>query len=137
MTIDLISFFLVSIGFSFLTINILKLKKINKELTLALAQTIVNKNILSEKIKQNEEYRVESSNEFTAFLSQSRDWAFQYIEEVQENINAMVVEVQKDVDYFNKYGILSDQYPNYDLVKKFIVHYEILKGMLPDKDRNV
>ena len=38
---------------------------------------------------------------FIKFLSDSRDWAFQYIEEVQTGLRSFIEEVEPDIIYYN------------------------------------
>ena len=69
---------------------------------------------------------------FIKFLSDSRDWAFDYIETVQKGLSAFVEKVDKDIEYFNKYGEAMPTQPSYDLLKNISEAYEELKKLLPD-----
>lgn len=136
MNIDIVSFIIVSIGFTFLSFKLIRLNRKNKVLILELAQALIDKNILSSKFEKMELDKIENTNEFTAFLSQSRNWAFEYIEEVQSKIKDMVEDSEKDIAYFKDFGILTEQYPNYELAKKFVKHYDELIKLLPKEDKD-
>jgi hypothetical protein len=106
-----------------------------------LTKTIIDKFILQEyidtvqsgkDIKTDEEIHQES---FLNFISESRDWAFEYIENVQSALNKFVVEVDPSIEYFEKYGDVVAG-PNNELLKKISVSYKELKNVLP-KDQDV
>jgi hypothetical protein len=106
-----------------------------------LSKTIIDKFILQEYIdtvqsgkntKTDEEIHQES---FLNFISESRDWAFEYIENVQAALNKFVLEVDPSFEYFEKYGDVIAG-PNNELLKKISISYKELKNILP-KDQDV
>jgi biopolymer transport protein ExbB/TolQ len=72
---------------------------------------------------------------FIKFLSDSRDWAYQYIEDVQGGIKKFMNEVEPQLDYYNKYGIVVDgMIPSHDFaLKKISKEVEELKKFLPEE----
>lgn len=72
---------------------------------------------------------------FIKFLSDSRDWAFQYIEDVQVGIKKFMNEVQPQIDYYNKYGIVIEGVvPPHDFaLKKISKEIDELKKFLPEE----
>ena len=72
---------------------------------------------------------------FIKFLSDSRDWAYQYIEDVQGGIKKFMNEVEPQLDYYNKYGIVVDgMIPPHDFaLKKISKEVEELKKFLPEE----
>lgn len=72
---------------------------------------------------------------FIKFLSDSRDWAFKYIEDVQVGIKKFMDEVQPQIDYYNKYGIVVDgMVPPHDFaLKKISKEIDELKKFLPEE----
>lgn len=72
---------------------------------------------------------------FIKFLSDSRDWAFQYIEDVQGGIKKFVNEVQPQLDYYNKYGVVIEgMAPPHDFaLKKISKEIDELKKFLPEE----
>ena len=72
---------------------------------------------------------------FIKFLSDSRDWAFQYIEEVQSGLQKFVEEVEPQINHYNKYGAaIEGTMPPYDIaLKKISKEMEDLKKFLPEE----
>jgi hypothetical protein len=72
---------------------------------------------------------------FIKFLSDSREWAFGYIEEVQSGLNKFIKEVEPQLDYYNKYGIVVEgMIPPHDFaLKKISKEFEDLKKLLPEE----
>ncbi len=71
---------------------------------------------------------------FIKFLSDSRDWAYEYIENVQSEIKKMKEEVGPDIEYYEEYGIASEgMFPPYDnAMKKLCLAYRNLEKLLPE-----
>lgn len=85
-----------------------------------------------EKEHLNKKTDKEKSNEdFLKFVSDSRDWAYIYIENVQESLNKFVKDVDPEIDYFNEYGIAGSSFPHYNSIKKISESYKELKKLLP------
>lgn len=75
----------------------------------------------------------EKANEdFLKFVSDSRDWAYQYIEEVQESLNNFINDIEPEIAYFDEYGLVGDAYPHYHSMKKISASYKELKKILPE-----
>ena len=78
----------------------------------------------------------QSNEDFLKFVSDSRDWAYQYIEDVQELLNKFITDIEPEILYFDTYGDLMSAEPNYNSMKKISGAYKELKKMLPeDYDR--
>lgn len=72
---------------------------------------------------------------FIKFLSDSRDWAYQYIENVQDGLNKFVSDIDADISYFNEYGeTLSMSRPDYAAMKNISKAYKELKQLLPEEE---
>jgi hypothetical protein len=74
---------------------------------------------------------------FLKFLSDSRDWAFNYIEEVQSGLNKFISDIEPEINYFKEYGDLMAMQPNYYSLKKISQAYEELKKLLPKEEEEV
>ena len=96
---------------------------------LALAYSKIE-SLMSSKSKLDDDAHKES---FIKFLSDSRDSAFQYIEEVQTGIGDFVSEVDPLINYFDEYGDIMGMIPNYDGMKKMSVEFKKLKKLLPEE----
>lgn len=71
---------------------------------------------------------------FIKFLSDSRDWAFAYIEEVQAELKKFIEEIEPEINYFNEYGDIVSMSPNYYSMKKITEAYNELAKLLPKDD---
>ena len=74
---------------------------------------------------------------FIKFLSDSRDWAFVYIEEVQVGLSKFVTDIEPEINYFREYGDLSSMQPNYYSLKKITQAYDELVKLLPKEEKEV
>lgn len=135
-TIIILSILSVSFAIAY-TATLTALIKANN----VLSKTIIDKFILQEyidtiqsskDIKTDEEIHQES---FLNFVSESRDWAFEYIENVQAALNKFVAETDPSIEYFEKYGDVVAG-PNSEILKKISISYKELKNILP-KDQDV
>ena len=80
----------------------------------------------------------QSNEDFLKFVSDSRDWAYQYIEEVQAGLSLFINEVAPQIEYYNKYGSSVEGMisPHDFALKKISSEFEKLKTLLPeDYDR--
>ena len=75
---------------------------------------------------------------FIKFLSDSREWAFEYIEQVQNGLKKFINEVEPQLEYYNKYGIVIEgMAPPHDFaLKKISKEFEELKKLLPEDEKN-
>jgi len=71
---------------------------------------------------------------FIKFLSDSRDSAFDYIEEVQSGISKFVEQVDPEISYFKEYGDIIAMAPNYNSMNKIATAYEDLIKLLPKEE---
>ena len=72
---------------------------------------------------------------FIKFLSDSRDWAYEYIETVQSGLNKFINEIEPEISYFDEYGVVGDAYPHYHSMKKISSEYKELKKLLPIEEK--
>ena len=70
---------------------------------------------------------------FIKFLSDSRDWAFEYIEDVQKQLEDFIRDIEPEIMYFDEYGVVGDAYPHYHSMKKISAAYKDLKKLLPEE----
>lgn len=71
---------------------------------------------------------------FIKFLSDSRDWAFDYIEKTQKTISKFIDEVEPEIEYYKEYGlVLEGMVPPHDnALKKISKEIVELKSLLPE-----
>jgi hypothetical protein len=131
MEIIIILGFLLFISLSMLSILSIKVKALKnnvKKLSSAYSRI---ENLMSSKTKLDNDAHQES---FIKFLSDSRDSAFEYIEEVQNGLSKFVGDVDADISYFKEYGDLMAMEPNYNSLKNISKSYDDLIKLLPRKD---
>ena len=89
--------------------------------------------MLQGQIEQVSKTEKEQSNEdFLKFISDSRDWAYEYIDEVQAALSKFITDIEPEVLFFDQYGDLMSAEPNYNSMKKISGAYKELKKLLPD-----
>jgi hypothetical protein len=108
-------------GSYFLGMNIYLAKK-NNELTKELKVQAETNYFTNDEDREN----------FIKFISDSREWAFDYIEEVQTGLNKFVSEVEPIVNHFNNYGNVIWT-PLTESMKTISVSFEDLKKLLPEE----
>lgn len=84
--------------------------------------------------KQEESDSDVHKENFIKFLSDSRDWAYEYIESVQNGLSKFINEIEPEIAYFDEYGLVGDAYPHYHSMKKISSEYKELKKLLPEKE---
>lgn len=128
--------FTISFATAYLSLSY-KMKKI----TSAFAEVLLSRAELEEAYKNYATVRnsvVETdihTKNFIKFLSDSRDWAFEYIENVQNGIKKFMSEVGPQIEYFNKQNDPKDEnlsVSNFTL-KKISKEIEELKKFLPEE----
>jgi hypothetical protein len=110
-------------------------------LTQECAKLFIDNKTLEEFIASNNvEFKNDSDihkENFIKFLSDSRDWAFAYIEEVQFGLTKFVNDIEPEINYFKEYGDISSMQPNYYSLKKITEAYEELTKLLPKEEEEV
>jgi len=83
---------------------------------------------------QSDEQKIHNEN-FNKFLSDSRDWAFSYIEDVQNGLKKFIDNVGPEVEYYEKYGIVIEgMMPTHDKALTIISkEFKDLKTLLPEE----
>jgi hypothetical protein len=133
--IELVAFVLFVIVFFILLLKNIQLRiKLSKN-TVELLKAYLDKAIIADTLStmKDTNNRADSSSEaFLKFVSDSRDWAYQYIDEVQEGLNKFITDIEPEIAYFDEYGIVGSAFPHYHSMKKISEAYKELKKLLPD-----
>jgi len=99
-------------------------------------QAEMDKYLLTQKLEQisNEisTIKLSESDGFIKFISQSRDWAFQYIEEVQSALKEFDKEVAPDFEWAKTYGMVLGEKTHTIVLKRISEAYDKLKLVLPE-----
>ena len=101
--------------------------------TLYIDQIALEKFVESMNLDSISDQEVHKEN-FIKFLSDSRDWAFEYIEDVQSGLIKFVDDIKPEIEYFKEYGDLVSMHPNYYSMKKITEAYDGLVKLLPKDD---
>jgi alpha-L-fucosidase len=136
MRIAVIVLSLFSVSFAMAYFSVLKrLSTLTNALTqLAVLNTTIQEafeaSLQSPVSKEDQDIHKEN---FIKFLSDSRDWAFEYIEDVQKQLETFIRDIEPEIMYFDEYGIVGDAYPHYHSMKKISAAYKDLKKLLPEE----
>lgn len=110
-----------------------------KEISKAFVQVLIINSAMRESFETTiqspitkEDQDIHKEN-FIKFLSDSRDWAYEYIEDVQKQLEDFIKDVEPEIMYFDEYGLVGDAYPHYHSMKKISSAYKNLKKMLPEE----
>lgn len=130
---DMYVFIIFITMFIYLIISNVRIRLKNKTLSLQLLQERIDKNAIIDKIgKELDKTKpIEQTDGFLKFISESRDLAFSYIEEAQGGIERFVKNAGPEIEYFNKFGDISEGQPLHDSMLKISQEYEELKKLLP------
>ena len=71
--------------------------------------------------------------DFLKFISDSREWAFNYIEQFQSELNKFTKDVDSTIEYFDKYGNLGAETPDKEALRKISLAYKELIKLLPEE----
>jgi hypothetical protein len=112
----------------FLSLYLVQIKKNRAILANTLKLLIMQESLNSE----NKTDKEQADEAFLKFVSDSRDWAYQYIDETQETLNKFITDIEPEIAYFDEYGIASSAYPHYHSMKKISGAYKELKKLLPE-----
>lgn len=133
-TLGFIAFVVFIIVFLTMFFKLIKLKNNNNKIKLQVIDLIQRNEILKTALDSRESSHVEKTEGFLNFVTQSGDWAFQYIEDVQQGLNKFIKDIEPEIKYFKEYGDLISMEPNYYSLKKITEAYDELKKLLPEDE---
>ena len=117
------------------TFTIIKNRNLKKRIKV-LAIALVRVEDLINSTKKDEKDNDVHKENFIKFLSDSRDWAYEYIQDVQSGLNKFVDTIDADISYFDEYGeTLSMARPDYAAMKNISTAYKELKKLLPTEEK--
>jgi hypothetical protein len=121
-----------TISFAIAYVSVLKkLSKITQEF----AKLYISHQSLQDFVeKNNVEFKNDSDihkENFIKFLSDSRDWAFGYIEEVQKGLDKFIETLDSEISNFDEHSTISEGTQYYELMTKFSKEYKELKKLMP------
>ena len=102
---------------------------VNENLEVYIRNSILTKE-LKDRLEQADIQTLANNDDFLKFVSQSRDWAFEYIESTQENIYEFVTKAGPVIEYLDEFDppiITNDQ------KKALVGAYNSIRSTLPDE----
>jgi hypothetical protein len=91
---------------------------------------------LVDEIEKRENKSIEQTDGFVKFLSQSREWAFEYIENVQKALAKFSEDIDPTVEYHKKYGQVLGPTVHTGQLDKIVLAYDELKKLMPENTNN-
>jgi pantothenate synthetase len=136
MILDIIAFGVLLLIIVILLINNLAIRSKNKKLSAQIIQIALDKTVISEKLKEQLDKKdsesIEQSEGFLKFISQSRDWAFDYIEQVQAALLEFKNKVEPQILYAKTYGTAAGQSPHTVIIDRISDAYDDLVRVMPE-----
>lgn len=115
--------------------NIVLRRKVQDEITARL-QASIEKNIVMSEYKEVlqalENKKLEESDDFVKFLSDTRNAAFDYIEDVQANIQEFDSILSDISEWNDTYGSVAGNTPHAEKIKQLSLAYDKLRNLLPE-----
>jgi hypothetical protein len=115
--------------------NVVLRRKLQDSITEKL-QLSVNASIIrseySKAVQEIENMKLEKSDDFVKFLSDSRDWAFTYIEDAQEKISEFDKQVQEIAEWNRTYGSVVGDTPHSSKIEEINLAYDKIRSLLPE-----
>jgi len=115
--------------------NVLLRRKVNDAIAEQL-QITINLNIirseLSKALQEIENMKLEKSDDFVKFLSDSREWAFTYIEDAQEKISEFDKQIQEVAEWNKTYGSVVGETPHRSKIEEINLAYDKIRSLLPE-----
>jgi hypothetical protein len=135
--VELVVFSIALLVFIALIITNVKIRVQNNNLKSNLTQEKIDRAIIAEEVRKlMAEVDKKNSNQndgFLKFVSDSREAAFKYIEEVQEAIGEFDRKVGPVVKYYKETGKVLERKPS-ELVRELTTAYDKLMASMPKED---
>jgi hypothetical protein len=136
MEIALVVLSIISLSFMIAYVSMVnRLKTVNEafaRIAISYNALVTSSDIAKNPSQISEDLDVHKEN-FIKFLSDSRDWAFDYIEEVQKGLQDFIKNVEPSIDHFDKFGLITEGSPNYKDMKVISDNFKKLKSLLPEE----
>jgi hypothetical protein len=134
--LDIIAFGVLSLVIVILLINNLAIRSKNKKLSIEIIQIALDKAVISQKLKEQLDKKnsesIEQSEGFLKFISQSRDWAFDYIEQVQAALLEFKNKIEPQILYAKTYGTTTGESPHTIIIDRISNAYDDLIKVMPE-----
>lgn len=119
----------------YLTYRIYRMRVLFKSLSDMFLQEKADALLLQKKVQELyqeiENNKLQETDGFLKFVSDSRDWAFQYIEEVQTALSEFDKNVAPELEWAKTFGIVLGESAHTEVLRKISEAYDKLKEVLP------
>ena len=132
-TLGFASFIIFIIAFVTMFFKLIKLKNNNIKIKLQVIDLIQRNELLKTALDSKESGHVEKTEGFLNFVTQSRDWAFEYIEDVQRVINKVLEDTESTIKYHNEFSAMEIE-PYATQIDTLTKAIEELKFLLPNEE---
>ena len=133
--LNTIIYSLLTLFIAYLGFRNLVLRREYHNAVVAKSEAEIRRNILMQEysnVRQElENKKLEKSDDFIKFLSDSRDSAFEYIESVQDSLSKFDKQITKIIKWNETYGASTGDNPHSDKIKEISLAYKQLKDLLP------
>lgn len=110
----------------------IKEKQKNKLILANTLQLLIMQEVEQEKNKTDKE---RANEDFLKFVSDSRDWAYEYIDNAQKAIKEFIDEAGPSIEYWNEYGSVMPT-PLDDSMRKISNGYKKIKMLIPEDPKS-
>jgi hypothetical protein len=123
----------------YLVYRFFKIRTLFKALSDLYMQEMADKMLLQKKVEELyqdiENVKLQQTDGFLKFVSDSRAWAFQYIEEVQAALSEFDKAVTPPLEWANTYGTVLGDTSHTEALSKISEAYNKLKEVLPKENQ--
>jgi hypothetical protein len=123
----------------YLVYRFFKTKTLFKTLSELYMQEMADRMLLQKKVEELyqdiENVKLEQTDGFLKFVSDSRNWAFQYIEEVQAALSEFDKDIAPTLEWSNTFGQVLGETAQTNALKRISEAYDKLKEVLPKENQ--
>jgi hypothetical protein len=120
----------------FLVYRLFKMRRFATTLSEAYMQQLADNFLLQKEVErlhqEVENKKLEQTDGFLKFVSESRDWAFEYIEQVQKALVEFDEEIAPQLQWATTYGTLTGDTVHTNTINTISEAYKKLKSVLPE-----
>jgi hypothetical protein len=120
----------------FLVYRLFKIKRFVNTLSEEYMQQLADRFLLQKEVErlyqEIENSKLEQTDGFLKFVSESRDWAFGYIEEVQTALSEFDKTVDPLLKWAMRFGVLNGETAHTKILSEISEAYDKLKSVLPE-----
>ena len=121
----------------YLAVANIRLRKSRIIVSAALMQSMADQELIEQELKsalvEIEQREIENTDGFVKFLSESREYAFNYIEDTQKKLVDFQKQVEPMFTWARSYGLVLGENAHTKIVEDIYQEYLKLKTIIPDE----